>query len=129
MKKILLIIVLCIIITGCSSDSKNTELIQIERITTNEVKKIIDNYDDYSNIIILDVRTEDEYNSGHLKNAINLPLQEIESIDIDKNKEIVVYCRSGSRSKTASVKLKELGYSKVYDMGGIMDWEYDVVEE
>lgn len=132
MKKILLLIVLsCILITGCSSDidDNNINNTYIEMITTNEVKKIIDDYDNYTDTVIVDVRTNDEYESGHIKGAVNVPVSEIKSIDISKDKKIVVYCRSGSRSNTAAKELIELGYEKVYDMGGINDWKFELVED
>lgn len=132
MKKILILIVLsCILITGCSSDidDNNINNTYIEMITTNEVKKIIDDYDNYTDTVIVDVRTNDEYESGHIKGAVNVPVSEIKSIDISKDKKIVVYCRSGSRSNTAAKELIELGYEKVYDMGGINDWKFELVED
>lgn len=132
MKKILILIVLsCILITGCSNDidDNNINNTYIEMITTNEVKKIIDDYDNYTDTVIVDVRTNDEYESGHIKGAVNVPVSEIKSIDISKDKKIVVYCRSGSRSNTAAKELIELGYEKVYDMGGINDWKFELVED
>ncbi len=70
-----------------------------------------------NNYIVLDVRTKEEYDSGHVVNSLNIPVEEIdENIDIDKNKTILVYCRSGVRSKKAKDTLVSLGY-KVYDMG------------
>ena len=132
MKKILILMILsCILVTGCSSDieENNVNNTYIEMITTNEVKKIIDNYEEYSDTVIVDVRTLDEYESGHLKGAVNVPVSEIKNIDISKDKKIVVYCRSGSRSNTAAKELIELGYEKVYDMGGINDWKFELVED
>lgn len=132
MKKILILIVLsCILITGCSNDidDNNINNTYIEMITTNEVKKIIDDYDNYTDTVIVDVRTNDEYESGHIKGAVNVPVSEIKSIDISKDKKIVVYCRSGSRSNTAAKELIKLGYEKVYDMGGINDWKFELVED
>lgn len=81
-------------------------------------------------VIILDVREKEEYNNGHIKNALNIPLDNIisEEIDIDKNKTILVYCQSGNRSKTASSKLASLGYENIYNFGGINDWPYEVVK-
>jgi len=79
-------------------------------------------------VIILDVRTKQEYESGHIENAINIPLDEInENIDLDKNKKILVYCQSGNRSKEASSKLHSLDHD-VYNFGGIANWPYEVVE-
>lgn len=131
MKKfVILMILLCLFVTGCSSNKEeDNKVVRVESITTNEVKRIIDNYDDEEDIVIIDVRTENEYNAGHLEEAINIPVGNIESIDINKDVRIVVYCRSGSRSATAASKLIELGYEKVYDMGGIQNWEYELVDE
>lgn len=83
-------------------------------------------------VIILDVRSEEEYNSGHIENSILIPIdkleEEAENILNDKNKKILVYCRSGNRSKKASNILLEKGYTNVYDFGGIKDWPYEIVK-
>lgn len=127
MKKIIILIVLLCFVTGCSSN--NEEIARVEMITTSEVKSIIDNYDKNKDVVIIDVRTESEYKSGHLKEAVNIPVGEIGSIEYDKDTKIIVYCRSGSRSANAAKVLSEMGYSKVLDMGGIINWEYEVVVE
>lgn len=81
-------------------------------------------------VYLIDVRTPEEYKEGHIKGSILIPLSElnekIESSVKDKNSEIIVYCRSGNRSKTASYELLELGYKNVYDLGGIIDWPYEI---
>ena len=83
------------------------------------------------NVFIVDVREKDEYEEGHLSFSINVPLSNIESIEniesIKKNSKIIVYCRSGNRSKTAQMRLIDMGYTEVYDMGGILDWTYELV--
>ncbi len=80
---------------------------------------------------IIDVREEDEYNEGHIKDAIHIPLSTLESsikqID-DKNQTLLVYCRSGRRSEIAAKKLIQLGYHHTYDFGGILDWPYDIIK-
>ena len=100
-----------------------------EQITQVEAKNIIDTK---SNFIILDVRTEEEFAEGHIENAILIPDYEItskaEEILKDKNQLILVYCRSGNRSKVASQALVELGYTNVKEFGGIIDWEYGIVK-
>ncbi|MGL5351954.1 MAG: rhodanese-like domain-containing protein, partial [Clostridium sp.] len=84
------------------------------------------------NIIILDVRTLEEYNTGHIENSILIPVDELEDLAssklVDKNQKILVYCRSGNRSKTASKILADLGYTKVYDFGGINSWSGELVK-
>ena len=73
------------------------------------------------NYIIVDVRTKEEYESSHIRGAINIPYDEIdESIELDKSKKILVYCQSGNRSKKAFVSLTNIGYN-VYNLGGIED--------
>ena len=104
MKKIgiIFICLLALFITGCTS--KKTE---------KEAKK----NEETANTIIVDVRTKEEYETGHVKGAINIPHYEInEKIDLDKSKTIMVYCKSGTRSAIAYEALKELGY-KVVDLG------------
>ncbi len=80
-------------------------------------------------IYLIDVRTPEEYKEGYIKESILLPSElkgKIESVVKDKNSEIILYCRSGNRSRTASYELLELGYKNVYDLGGIIDWPYDI---
>ena len=82
-------------------------------------------------VIILDVRTQDEFDAGHIKNAILLPYDETmtlaSSILHDKNQTILIYCRTGRRSAIAATLLIELGYTSVYDFGGIEDWHGEVI--
>lgn len=127
MKKVILLmmIVLCFMVTGCGN---TTDEEMNEVIAVSEVKKIIDNYDDYSNLYIVDVREKDEYESGHLEKAINIPLSILETIDLDKDAKIIVYCQSGRRSSNAKSILEDLGYTDVVDMGGINDWPYEIIE-
>ena len=79
--------------------------------------------------VILDVRTEEEYNESHIPDAILIPDYEImtkaEQVLTDKEQLILVYCRSGRRSKNASQALAELGYTNVKEFGGIIDWPYE----
>jgi rhodanese-related sulfurtransferase len=85
---------------------------------------------DEENYIILDVRRPDEYAEGHIPGAINVPNEEIGSADIselpDKSQLILVYCRSGRRSKEAAEKLVKLGYTNIVEFGGILDWKGEI---
>ena len=96
-------------------------------ITKEYAKKIMDSN---KKITILDVRTKEEYDNGHIKGAILMPYNEISEniskIVSDKDSIILVYCRSGSRSAVASAKLVELGYTNVMDFGGISTWKYEI---
>ena len=121
---------LCIFsFVGCNQKEttmKNT----YEQITPAEAKGIMDSEHNY---IILDVRTEEEFAEGHIAGAILIPDYEItekaESILTDKDQQILVYCRSGRRSKNAASQLVELGYSNVKEFGGIIDWPYEITKE
>lgn len=117
--KICFILLVSLLVVGCGSNNNNS----IEKISTSEVKEIIDNKDD--NYIIIDVREEYEFNEGHLPRAENIPWTIIDTYTFDKDKTIIVYCRSGSRSNEAAKILNKLGY-KVKDMGGILDWTYEL---
>ncbi len=88
----------------------------------------IENVNEIKNATIIDVRTEEEYNEGHLENSINIPLDIITTINIDKNETIYIYCRSGTRSKEAADKLKELGYINIIDLGGILNKKIELVK-
>ena len=96
-------------------------------ITTEEAKQIMDTEEDY---VILDVRTQEEYDEGHIPGAILIPNTEmeaqVEEILTDKAQLILVYCRSGRRSKLAAEALVELGYTNIKEFGGIIDWPYEV---
>ena len=98
-----------------------------QQITQSEAKKIMDSGDD---LIILDVREQDEFNEGHIPGAILLPYTEIENkaeeMLPDKDKLILVYCRSGRRSKIAAEALVILEYTNIKEFGGIIDWPYEV---
>ena len=118
--KICFVFLVSLLVVGCGSNNNNS----IEKISTSEVKEIIDNKDD--NYIIIDVREEYEYNEGHLIGAENIPWTVIDTYTFDKDKTIIVYCRSGSRSNEAARILNKLGY-KVKDMGGILDWTYELI--
>ena len=125
---ILLAAVIAFPTTPVSKDAAQTPVIEYKRITAEEAKARIDSGND---IIILDVRTEEEYNSGHIPNAILIPnetiIDKMPDLLPDLDAEILIYCRSGNRSAQAAKKLIAIGYKNVYDFGGIIDWPYDTV--
>ncbi len=97
-------------------------------IKADEAKALIDQ----SDVVLVDVRSQNEYNGGHIKGAILLPLPQV-SVDAekalgDKDKTVIVYCQSGARSKLAASLLQRKGYQNVYDLGGINAWPYEVVQ-
>ena len=113
--------------TAC--DGENGKASTYEQITAEQAKTIMDTEKDY---VIIDARTEEEFAEGHIKNAILIPEYEIanraEKELPDKEQLILVYCRSGRRSKIASEELVKLGYTNVKEFGGIIDWPYDIVK-
>ena len=134
MKKFLCIIslIMCTVLTACGGGGTTTEegeKIMYQQITQEEAKKIMDSGEEH---IVLDVREQDEFDEGHIPNAILIPYTEIdakaEGILTDKDAQILVYCRSGRRSKIAAESLANLGYTNVKEFGGIIDWEYEIVK-
>ena len=119
--------VLGILLWACV-DTKDNKEAEYMNITAEEAKKIMDTESDY---IILDVRTEEEFAQGHIPGAMLIPdyaiREKAESALPDKDALILVYCRSGRRSKNAAQILAELGYSNIREFGGIMSWPYETV--
>ena len=100
-----------------------------QQITQEEAKEMMDTQE----VVILDVREQHEYDSGHIPGAVLLPVgtitEDTAAAVIDNLDTVVlVYCRSGNRSKTASQSLVDLGYTNVYEFGGINDWPYEIEE-
>ena len=120
-KKLLTFIVSILLLSACSDPSGSSS--GYRRISMNEAVKMMRDERDY---IILDVRRPDEYAEGHIPGAINVPNEEIGNAEISelprKSQLILVYCRSGRRSKEASEKLVKLGYTNIVEFGGILDW-------
>lgn len=113
---------------GC--ENKESTSIAYKTISSSDAYEIMNTRSD---IVIIDVRSESEFESGHINNAINVPLDTISNDIInvvdDKDKTILVYCKSGNRSKTASEKLVSLGYTNVNNFGGINNWDYEIIVE
>ena len=115
-------IVLCtmVLLGGCGENG-------YQQISQDEAKEMMDSQE----VVILDVREQDEFDSGHIAGAVLLPVGSISEATAaevipKKDSVVLVYCRSGNRSKTASEKLVELGYTKVYEFGGINTWPYEI---
>ena len=131
MKKLLILCMTFIcILSGCgNADSvQNTEQKSgYKQVSMEEGLELMEADSDY---ILLDVRRDDEFEEGHIPGAINIPNESIGTEDIaelpDKNQTIYVYCRSGNRSKQASKKLAELGYTNVVEFGGIIDYSGEI---
>ncbi len=132
MKKVKGLIIMLLIslslfgMTACQDGGNNATY---EQITPQQAKEIMDTETDY---IIIDARTQEEFAEGHIEDAILIPEYEIaeraEKELPDKDALILVYCRSGRRSKIASEELVKLGYTNVKEFGGIIDWPYDIIK-
>ena len=118
--------------TGGSSDGSSDSsmgAVTYEQISGAEAKALMDIESGY---IIIDARTQEEYDQGHIPGAIMIPEYEIadraEKELPDKDQLILVYCRSGRRSKIAAEELVKLGYTNIKEFGGIIDWKYEIVK-
>ena len=116
--------------TETTLENSTNKEITYEIISQTQAKEIMDSSENY---VIVDARTSEEFSEGHIKNAINLDYEEVtqkaESLLPDKNQLILIYCRSGRRSKIAAESLCQLGYTNVKEFGGIIDWQYEVVQD
>lgn len=123
--------VLLLASTGCSSrkseENEGGNAMNVTKINAEEAKTMMEEEE----VIVVDVRTEEEYKEAHIEGAVRLTLDTIEDkaaeILPDKQAKYLVYCRSGNRSATASELLRSMGYENIYDFGGIVDWPYETV--
>lgn len=127
MKKLVFLLLAVMLLTACGQDKEKDQGAVYMNITAEEAKQIMDTEEGY---IILDARTQEEYDEGHIPGAIVISHEEItekaEEVLTDKDQLILVYCRSGRRSKIAAEALVELGYTNIKEFGGIIDWPYEV---
>ena len=127
MKRILPLFLLLLLLTGCGGTASNSSSENdYQQISQEEAKEMMDTQE----VIILDVREQDEYDSSHISGAVLLPVGSIDEdtaaeVIPEKDSTVLVYCRSGNRSKTASSTLVELGYTNIYEFGGINTWPYE----
>lgn len=125
MKRILpLFFSLLLLFTGCGGNTADNSY---QQITQEDAKEMMDTQE----VIVLDVREQNEYDSGHIPGAVLLPVGTIDedtaaAVIPEKDSTVLVYCRSGNRSKTASSALAELGYTNIYEFGGINTWPYEI---
>ena len=129
MKRMLpMLLLLSFALTGCAASATLPETNTYRQITMQEAVELMEKEENY---IILDVRTHEEFAAGHIPGAIVIPNETIGNEEIaqlpDKDQLIMVYCRSGNRSKQASDKLVKLGYTHIAEFGGIIDWPGETV--
>lgn len=123
MKRMISLLLSLLLLAGCG---RNTADGAYQQITQEDAKEMMDTQE----VIILDVREQDEYDSGHIPGAVLLPVGMIDETTAaevipETDSTVLVYCRSGNRSKTASSTLAELGYTNIYEFGGINTWPYE----
>lgn len=141
MVKIMITIILIILIVICTLiglnkllnntsklfNTENKNKSKVQHVSMDEIIQIMEKNQNY---IILDVRTKDEFNDGHIPSAICIPNESIDSNIVnklpDKEQLILIYCRSGNRSKQAAEKLEKLGYTNLIEFGGIIDWNGEI---
>ena len=126
MKKLIPFVMILGLLTGCGTSRGGGA--SYTQISQEKAKEMMSQETD---IVILDVREQDEYNSGHIKGAVLLPVGTINEESAanligEKDSVVLVYCRSGNRSKTASAALAKIGYTNVYEFGGINTWPYEI---
>lgn len=133
MKKLLVIIiaVALALLAGCGQIMDGDDMLRsYTQISQEEAKEMMAQHDDH---IVIDVRRQDEYDAGHIPGAVLLPNESIgtEPPELlpDKDQIILIYCRSGNRSKQAAQKLFDMGYTNIYEFGGIIDWTGEIVTE
>lgn len=126
MRKLILFLLTAMLLVGCGQANQNNQEAVYMNITAQEAKQIMDSEE---GCIILDTRTQEEYDEGHIPGAIVIPHDEItdraEEELPDKDQLLLVYCRSGRRSKLAAEALVKLGYTNIKEFGGIIDWPYE----
>lgn len=124
MKRIIPFLLSILLLTGCSGGASDGSY---EQIAQEAAKEMMDTQE----VIVLDVREQSEYDSGHIPGAVLLPVGSIDeetaaAVIPEKDSTVLVYCRSGNRSKTASSTLAGLGYTNIYEFGGINTWPYEI---
>ena len=125
--KVVPLLLVILLLAGCAETTGGENDATYRQITMSEAVEMMASESDY---IILDVRRPDEFSAGHIPNAVNIPNESIGADEIDelpdKDRLILVYCRSGNRSKQASEKLVRLGYTNIVECGGILDWKGEI---
>ncbi len=125
---VIIVVIIIIVMYTNKGEQMKTNNLEYQKISQEQAKQMMDNED----VIVVDVRENYEYEDGHIENSILLPLGQVESsaetVLPNKDAKILVYCRSGNRSRQASMILASLGYTNIYEFGGIMTWEYGITK-
>ena len=131
MKKLLIVMLLLMMAEGCADQGNgNLSRSSYTQISQEEARRIMEEETGY---LIIDVRTEEEFNEGHIPGAVNIPNETIADTRPpqlpDSGQKLLIYCRSGNRSRQAAQKLADMGYTGVYEFGGINTWDGEITVE
>lgn len=133
-KIFILLFSICLLMTGCFNSNKKEEKkeeekpVVIEKISFNKLNEIVSNYSEHINVDVIDLRSEEDFEEGHIPGAINIPYAELDEIIIDVNREIIVYGDTTIKAKQAAKELISLGYKNVKYTASISTWPYDLEE-
>ena len=133
-KIFILLFSICLLMTGCFNSNKKEEKkeeekpVVIEKISFNKLNEIVSNYSEHINVDVIDLRSEEDFEEGHIPGAINIPYEELDEIIIDVNREIIVYGDTTIKAKQAAKELLSLGYKNVKYTASISTWPYDLEE-
>lgn len=111
-----------------TSVKKTEKEVEVKKMDMEDLHKLISEEKNLDNVLIVDVRTPEEYKEGHIKYAVNYPLDEITNDTSNKDKQIIVYCRSGRRSAQSAKILVDNGFTNVYDAGGVNSYKYELIK-
>ena len=131
-KVLILLFIVCFLVTGCFNTKKKEEkkeevkVVTAEKISYSKLNDIVTHYDEHINTDVVDVRSEELFEEGHVSGAINIPYEELDNIIIDLNREIIIYGDSAVKSKQAAKELISLGYKNVKYIAGINNWPYEL---
>lgn len=121
------LLVFLLVIAACTKNEEKA--VKVNVISASEAKTLID---ENENEVIIDVRSREEFNEKHIKDAVSIPVaiieENIENVASSKDTLILLYCKSGKRAEEAAKTLMKLGYTNVHSFGSIDNWEYDIVE-
>lgn len=128
---ILIVFSLSFFTTGCINTNEKTEEVVEEsvkalKISYSKLNEIVNNYSEYANVDVIDIRSEEEYEDGHIIGSMNIPYEHLDEIIISTDREIIVYGANSSKSRQAANELITLGYEKVKYITGINNWPYDL---
>ncbi len=132
MKKIIILLFVCLFMTGCFGvngkvvEEHKQKVIEAEKISYEKLNEIINDPEVYMNVDVIDIRSEEEYEEGHITGSINIPYESLDEIIISTDREVVVYDSTAAMSKQAANELISYGYNDVKYIAGLDNWPYEL---